>query len=204
MSEAATPGAISRSSRLRDRALESELREGAIVPLAIHPPAAPPAFDRGEATAARRRSKGRMSGLLLHRFLEVWDGKSDAETLLRRLGLEAAATAETMATVRRRIESLRQSPALHRIVDAETIGRELPVTIREDGDVMQRRIDRLIRENGQYIVVDYKSGRADEARLARDRVQVGQYCAAIAGMTGSPCTALLWYIDLESDSLVAV
>jgi len=191
------------SARLRDEALEAELREGAIVPLSLTAPDASPAWERADAAIARRRSKGRTSGILLHRFLETWDGRSDVDALLRPLAAEAGANADTIGTVRRRIETLRKSAALQRILAADTIAREMPITIVENGEVVQRRIDRLIREDGRYVVVDYKSGRADEARLERDRVQVSQYAAAIATMTGSECTSLLWYIDLESDTLIA-
>ncbi len=67
-----------------------------------------------------------------------------------------------------------------------------------------RRIDRLIRENGRHVVVDYKSGQPDSERLERDRLQVRQYSAAISSMTGTECSALLWYVDLESDRVVEV
>jgi ATP-dependent helicase/nuclease subunit A len=194
--------AARQASRLRDAALERELRDGPIMPLTMALPPAAPSLDRGEAAAARQRSKGRTSGLLLHRFLELWDGKADAGALLRRLAVEAAADADTIGRVRRRIETLRQSPSLQRMLSAETIAREMPVTLVEGGAIVQRRIDRLIRENGRYIVVDYKSGQSDGARLERDRAQVSQYCAAVAAMTGADCGALLWYIDLDRDVLV--
>ena len=204
MNGGATAGATSNTPRLRDAALEHELIDGPLVAPDIAVPPAAGTFDRGEAAIARRRSRNRPAGLLLHRFLELWDGRSDTDALLRRIASEAASDAETTANIRRRIDTIRNSPVLRRIVEAETVGRELPITIVQDGEIAERRIDRLIRENGRHIVVDYKSGQPDEERLERDRAQVAQYCRAIEAMTGGDCAALLWYIDLDSDVVVDV
>ena len=100
---------------------------------------------------------------------------------------------------------MRNSPAFSRINRATTIGREIPLRFTEsDGRVVERRIDRLINENGQDIVVDYKSGAPDETRTAGDRDQVSRYCSAISAMTGKPCAGWLWYVDTDSDELIFV
>ena len=90
-------------------------------------------------------------------------------------------------------------------MSAETIGREMPIAFIDDsGALLERRIDRLIRENGTDTVVDYKSGEPSEARLQRDREQVALYCGVIAQMTGHQCRGLLWYIDAENDTAIDV
>ena len=192
------------SRRLHDEALEQSLIAGPIVGVSLPSPALPPTrLSPAEAAMARASSKKRAAGTLLHRFLERWDGKAAVDVLLAKLGSEAAATPQVLALVRKRIAVLRQSPALLRIERATTIGRELPIRfIDETGRVVERRIDRLIRESGVEIVIDYKSGAPDEERLQRDRDQVAQYCRAIARMTGRPCRGLLWYVDADHDSLV--
>jgi ATP-dependent exoDNAse (exonuclease V) beta subunit len=89
--------------------------------------------------------------------------------------------------------------------DAKTVGRELPVYYRNDeGVLVEGRIDRLMYDGTKHIVVDYKSGRPDPARLAGDQTQVERYCAAIRAATGGECTGLLWYIDAERDEIVVV
>ena len=93
---------------------------------------------------------------------------------------------------------------LTRIRGAETIGSELPLHVVEDGVVTERRVDRLIREAGRIVVIDYKSGAAAPERVARDRRQVAAYCAALERITSQPCSGLLWYIDLERDEAVDV
>ena len=85
------------------------------------------------------------------------------------------------------------------IARAETIGREVPVRFVEQGTLVERRIDRLIRENGRETVIDYKSGIAEEERVEKDRVQIERYCRAISDITGRECSGLLWYIDLDTD-----
>jgi ATP-dependent helicase/nuclease subunit A len=170
-----------------------------LAPLEIPTPMVKVTFTPAEAAIARARSRNRGAGLLLHRFLEQWDGSSDVESLLKGLAAEAAADEKTTNSVRQRIGTLRRSPSFARVFTAETIGRELPIRTAED-----RRIDRLIRENGRETIVDYKSGAPEEARLAADREQVKEYCEAIARMTGRSCSGLLWYIDLDTDVLVDV
>ena len=170
-----------------------------IVPLDLAMPPLPTAFD-GEKARARARNK--KSGILLHRFLEIWDGTSDVAPLLQKLARESAASEQTINMVRRRIDALRKSDTLRRIVDAETVGRELPIRFLDNGATTERRIDRLIRENGRHIVVDYKSGVPSDDRLSTDRLQVAQYRKAVEAITGQPCGGLLWYIDVENDVAV--
>ncbi|HVG25766.1 MAG TPA: PD-(D/E)XK nuclease family protein, partial [Thermoanaerobaculia bacterium] len=182
--------------RLHDEGLESQLA-GAIVPFV---PVAPEADV--ELPARHANARQRTAGILLHRVLELWDGRTDPDPLLRRLAGEAGADADAMSRVRRRLATVARSPTLQRILRAETVGRELPIRFVENGVVVERRIDRVIRENGRDTVIDYKSGKLDPARLEKDRAQVSKYAEVVSRMTGRPCEALLWYVDLERDEVV--
>jgi ATP-dependent helicase/nuclease subunit A len=199
-----TPGA-QRVVRLRDRTLEESLSTGTIVETSFADPE-PGVEPLSAAEVAMRRSgvRGRAAGTLLHRALELWDGRSDVGPLLDRLASEAAADREVVARVRRRLSVIARSPTLERILRAETLGRELPVRFVQDGELVERRIDRLIREDGVEVVIDYKSGKPAPDRIERDREQVARYCGAIAAITGRPCRGLLWYVDLETDVVVEV
>ena len=171
------------------------------LPSALGPPPSalgplPSALDR-HATPRQRAA-----GILLHRVLELWDGESDVEPLLQQLAAEAGADPDAVSRVRRRLAVVARSATLQRIRRAETLGRELPIRFLEDDLVVERRIDRLIRENGHDTVVDYKSGRPDPVRLEKDRAQVAKYAEVVARMTGRPCEALLWYVDLEREVVV--
>lgn len=157
-----------------------------------------------EVALALGSEKNRAAGMLLHRLLERWDGVTSPDALLRTLAAEAAADDETVARVRKRLTVVQKSATFRRIAAAKTIAREMPLHVLEQGEVVTRRIDRLLRENGRELVVDYKSGKPEESRLAGDRAQVEAYCAAITAMTGNPCSGLLWYIDGDRDVTVEV
>ncbi len=190
--------------RLNDPTLERTLATTEIVPLEIATPPAVATLTSGEIAARRAGSRNRAAGILLHRVLERWDGRADVEPLLQQLASEAAANADAELRVRRRLATIAKSDMLQRIARAETVGREVPVRFIEEGTLVERRIDRLIRENGAETVIDYKSGIAEEARVQKDRDQVARYCRAIAGITGRPCAGVLWYVDADCDEIVEV
>jgi len=183
--------------RLLDASLESRLATGEIEPLTI---ATPSERERANDVARRRAGmKSRDAGILLHRVLERWDGTAPVEPLLTALASELAADAATLARVRQRLAVVAQSPTWRRIAAAETLGRELPLLT---GSV--NVIDRLIRENGRELVIDYKSGEPAPERLELDREQVARYCEAVSRITGRGCGGALWYIDDENDRWVEV
>lgn len=186
--------------RLHDARLEAELASSPIVPATLPMPIAPP------PTANRQppTQTSRTAGTLLHRVLELWDGRSDYDPLIRALAIETLADAEAVARVRRRLANVARSETMQRIARAETLGREVTVRVVEEGRVVERRIDRLIRENGHDVVIDYKSGAPDPERQVRDREQVSRYCAAIAAITGRPCKGLLWYISVDGERTIDV
>jgi ATP-dependent exoDNAse (exonuclease V) beta subunit len=191
--------------RLHDAALEAQLASAPIVPISIPSPRdVAETLSVAEVAARRAGSRNRAAGILLHRVLELWDGRSDTEPLLRQLAVEAAADADALTRVRKRLATIARSKMLQRIARAETIGREVAVHFVEEGAFVERRIDRLLREDGRDLVIDYKSGTPDPQRIVRDREQVERYCRAISAITGRPCGGALWYVDLESDEVVDV
>jgi ATP-dependent exoDNAse (exonuclease V) beta subunit len=156
-----------------------------------------------EIASRRAGSRGRTAGTLLHRVLELWDGRADVESLLRQVAVEAAADNDSISRVRKRLSVIARSEFLQRIANAETLGREVPVRFTDqDGVVVERRIDRLLREAGADLVIDYKSGTPEEKRVERDREQVARYCTAISAISGRPCNGVLWYVDLDHDTIV--
>jgi ATP-dependent helicase/nuclease subunit A len=194
-----------RRPRLRDAAREAELASSPIVPLEVAAPGEVAGLlGAGEVAARRAGSRNRAAGILLHRVLELWDGSADPEPLLRRLGIEAGADSDAIARVRKRLATIGRSPMLQRIARAETIGREVPLHFIENGTLVERRIDRIIRENGRDVVIDYKSGTPEPRRVERDREQVRRYCDALSAITGRECSGLLWYVDLDRDEVVDV
>jgi len=188
-----------RRKRLRDATLEASIASAPIVDADF----AMPSFallSRADAAKSRASSRNRAAGILLHRVLERWDARSDVEPLLRSIASEVVADTDTIARVRQRLATIARSPMLQRIAAAEILGRELPIRASNG----EKRIDLLIREATRDLVIDYKSGAPDEVRLERDRLQVQQYCRAIAAITGRTCEGALWYVGLDADQVVEV
>ncbi|HYS55829.1 MAG TPA: UvrD-helicase domain-containing protein [Thermoanaerobaculia bacterium] len=191
--------------RLHDPELEATLASGAIVPCQVPHPDPPPLLPRAEVAIARNAIANRGAGILLHRVLERWDGVSDVAPLLAKLAIEVAADERSIDLVGSRLTMVSNSTVFRRIANANTIGREMPIAfLDENGAIVQKRIDRLIREGHGDTVIDYKSGAPNESRLERDRDQVSLYCRVVAKMTGRACRGLLWYIDVENDVAVDV
>jgi ATP-dependent helicase/nuclease subunit A len=198
----ATEGTGTRTRwRLLQPELEAELAAIPIVELSLPAPVSlPEALDRGDVAIRRASSQKRGAGILLHRILEIWDGRTPIGPLLASLAVEQGADTGTIALVRRRMATVTKSPAFLRITNAETLGRELPI-LTVDGE---RRIDRFLHVGDYDLVVDYKSGKPSQTRIAVDREQVAQYCRAMSAITGRPCQGLLWYIDVDVDKPVEV
>ena len=192
-----TEGQGRRTARLHDEALEASLAAGELAPLELPPP--------GPAAASspipRSRARARTAGILLHRVLERWDGISPVAPLLDRLAAEQGIDRAAANKARQRLAVVAKSPTFQRIAAAQTLGREIPIAIAgENGLVLERRIDRWVREAGADLVVDYKSGEPTE----HDVAQVAQYCRALERMTGRPCRGLVWYIGVEEERVVTV
>jgi ATP-dependent helicase/nuclease subunit A len=189
--------------RLRDAELGRELASGPIAPLSlpILCSTADSAAGSTDTPPSRRRYteplpesyrlragiRNREAGILLHRVLELWDGVAPIESVIAEAANETAASSEAVTRVKSRLGNIAQSPTMQRIARAETVAREMPIRI--DGTTL--RIDRLIRENGREVVVDYKSG----TPKPDDRLQVAQYCEALTRLTGRACGGVIWYLD---------
>src|SRR5439155_3538757 len=149
-----------RRKRLLDQQLEQSLASGEIVPLEIHSLTRTTQMLTPQAAAiAKSSARNRAAGIVVHRLLELWDGASDLDVLLRNVAHEYCADDCTMTGVVQRLGTLRRSTAFDRIIRGETIARELPIRFIDENDLLvERRIDRLIREDGREVVVDYKTG----------------------------------------------
>jgi ATP-dependent helicase/nuclease subunit A len=198
-------GGVRTRRRLADAQREAELAAlPAVEPSLPEPASLPEILDRGEVKTRRSSAQKRAAGILLHRILELWDGTTPVEPLLLSAAAEQGVDAATATLVRKRLATVAKSKTFLRIARAETLGRELPMIIQQNGAAVERRIDRFLREGDNDLVVDYKSGHPSEARLAADRDQVSRYCAAMSAITGRPCQGLLWYIDVDEDRVIAL
>ena len=198
-------GGVRTRRRLADAQREAELAAlPAVEPSLPEPAALPDILSRGDIKTRRSSAQKRAAGILLHRVLELWDGTTPVEPLLLSAAAEQGVEAATIALVRKRLATVGKSKTFLRIARAETLGRELPMIIQQNGAAVERRIDRFLREGDDDLVVDYKSGYPSEPRLAADREQVSRYCRAMSAITGRPCAGVLWYIDVDNDRVIDV
>ncbi|MBI2213617.1 MAG: UvrD-helicase domain-containing protein [Acidobacteria bacterium] len=171
---------------------------------ALRPPPSEP--DRLAAEVVEQRlaaARYRERGSMLHRVLERWDG--DAATLaplVEALRVEAALGANDAAIVRDRVVALCASDNWQWLSSIETLGREVVIHVAKGGAVEELRIDRLLRDGDQLVVLDYKSGRADEWRLEKDKSQVRRYCEIVTDLAGEPCRGLLWYVSADTERMI--
>ena len=189
--------------RLADPALKRSLSTAPIVEPSLSSPAA-----ASRNSPARRRPRSRRAsaqkraaGILLHRILELWDGRAPIEPLLqiargrarrRRRDGNARPQAARRSSRNRRPSAASPMPRL--------LGRELPISTSE-----RRTPHRSpLREGDDDLVIDYKSGQpprsASRAIASRSR----SYCAAMCAITGRACEGLIWYIDVDVDRAIEV
>ena len=88
---------------------------------------------------------------------------------------------------------MRGLPGLAVVERAEAVHRELPFVYRQDGRVLDGRIDLAYRVSGQWTIVDFKTARLESAAEAVSRygAQLRRYRTALAALTGEPVSTSL-------------
>lgn len=151
-----------------------------------------------EIASSGARPSGRRFGSLVHAALATVPLDGDAEQIRnsaqlhgRILGataeeIEAAVTTVTAALQHSLMERARKAAA------NGTCSREVPLTLREeDGTLIEGLADLAFREDGTWIVVDFKTDQEIAGALERYRRQVAIYATAIARATSSRSEAFL-------------
>ncbi|MFA6956679.1 MAG: UvrD-helicase domain-containing protein [Thermoanaerobaculia bacterium] len=181
------------------RAATQAVRD-ALRPDASEPERIAPEVVEQRLAAARYRDRGSM----LHRVLERWDGdEAKLPPLVEALRVEAALDTRDAAIVADRVKALRLSAGWQGIDAMETIGREVVLhAAKGSGASEELRVDRLLRDAGGLVVLDYKSGHPDEWRLEKDKSQVRRYCEIVTDLAGEPCRGLLWYVAADAERIV--
>jgi ATP-dependent exoDNAse (exonuclease V) beta subunit len=139
---------------------------------------------------ADRGAPGKAVGILLHRWLERWNGKDQEDLRDTFRGLcRAVATAEDVdpQDLEREggaiLEKFLAGPLAQRFREVTHVGRELPMLLRDpSGTIYRGSIDLLYRDGaGDPIIADYKTDReTDESALReRYREQLGIYADAV-------------------------
>jgi ATP-dependent exoDNAse (exonuclease V) beta subunit len=127
-----------------------------------------------------RQPSGRTYGRLLHAVLQ---SNGFAEAHGRKLGATEDEVAAAEATARVVITHEVVAPG------GREVFREAPVVVRmNDGTLVEGRIDLAFRDKNGWVVVDYKTGSADQQKAVR---QLRLYAHALATATGLPARAVL-------------
>jgi ATP-dependent helicase/nuclease subunit A len=143
---------------------EQEVTEGAVTTQAV----------------TKERTPAMLVGELAHRFLEHWDFAGDRNLLRHQLGafLSASVPAEYNQDANRIGEELRaildrfiNSGIYAELRKARILGREVPLLMPWNGQIMEGVIDLIYERNGLLYLADYKTDRieAKDLRLGAER-----------------------------------
>jgi ATP-dependent exoDNAse (exonuclease V) beta subunit len=145
------------------------------------------------------RPFGPRFGSLVHAVLATIPLNSDAEQLGASAQLHGrilGASAEEVEAARTTVATALQHPLMERARKAVVRGachREIPLTLlEEDGTLIEGLADLAFRENGKWIVVDFKTDQELATALERYRRQVAIYATAISKATSSSSEAFLF------------
>jgi ATP-dependent exoDNAse (exonuclease V) beta subunit len=155
-----------------------------------------------QASEAKIRPGGVRFGSLVHALLADVPLGEDGEPALARLsdahGRILGAPPEEVAAAREAVAAVLTHPVLAAAGRAARAGqcyRETPVTIRLDtGAMVEGYVDLAYRDEGAFVVVDFKTDRELEDARERYEKQVSLYAAAIRRSTGLPTRAVLMQV----------
>ena len=144
------------------------------------------------------RPSGRRFGALVHAVLAATPLDAAADQVGEFAGLEGRMLGATEAEVTAAgavATAALAHPILERArraVGAGACRRETPVTMQvEDGTLVEGVVDLAFRDDGTWVVVDFKTDRELEIELDVYRRQVQLYAQMVARATGEPARAVL-------------
>ena len=154
-----------------------------------------------ELPASPDRPSGRRFGALVHAVLAVTPLDASAAQVgefARLEGRMLGATDAEMAAAGTVVIAALAHPILERARHADIVGgcrREAPVTMQvDDGTLVEGVVDLAFRDDGTWVVVDFKTDRELEAALDVYRRQVRFYVQMVARATGEPARGVLMRI----------
>ena len=147
------------------------------------------------------RPKGPRFGALVHSILATipFNGEpSDIEATAFLQGRIFGATKEEVSSARLAAERALAHPILQRARQASKRGecrRETPVTLLEpDGTLVEGIVDLAFAENGEWLVLDFKTDHEVEQALNAYSRQVALYAGAVAKALGQPGRGILMVV----------
>ncbi len=142
-------------------------------------------------------------GTAVHRVFELWDFRGTDEESLREfmsyIVSEGWIEGDSAKEVRlREVSDFVNSPLAARMKAAYAKGalyREQPFVIELEGRIIQGIIDAFFIENGEIVVVDYKTDRVNESIKLRERyeMQLDYYAKALTRLLDKPVKERIIY-----------
>ncbi|MBR2275969.1 MAG: UvrD-helicase domain-containing protein, partial [Lachnospiraceae bacterium] len=171
-----------------------------------------PKFIRGVQTKAKTVS-GNLHGSAVHRLFELWNYRVEAspesiQSFLRDSADRGRIEQELIDTVsERELLNFFQSDLAKRMQRADQEGklyREQPFVIRLDGQLIQGIIDAFFIEEGEIVVVDYKTDRVNESTelVKRYELQLEYYARALQRLLGIPVKERIIYSTVLNQSIL--
>jgi ATP-dependent helicase/nuclease subunit A len=158
---------------------------------------AAPQVDIITLAAAEGRPSGRRYGTLVHAALGTVPLDASVEMIDRVVstaGRIVGATAAELDSARQVVAAVLQHPLLEdarRAAGEGELFRETPVTIVRDGGLVEGIVDIAFSTADGFMVLDFKTDRAEDDTRANYARQVALYAEAIAQATGKPARAIL-------------
>ncbi|MFQ5786819.1 MAG: PD-(D/E)XK nuclease family protein [Thermodesulfobacteriota bacterium] len=130
-------------------------------------------------------------GILIHRFLQIWDFKLESIHDTARFVLnEGFIISDSLEKNLIKLgEDFLHSKFFERINNADRVEREVPFFMEIDGRPERRKLDLLIREGGDLSLFDYKYKKDNKFKdevLAQYKSQLDLYANAIEQKFGIP------------------
>jgi ATP-dependent helicase/nuclease subunit A len=151
-----------------------------------------------EVLAAERtgaRPTGRRFGSLVHAVLATVSLDADADAIASTTAVQARLLGADAVEQQAAAEAVRAAlahPLLRRAAAARLCRRETPLTLRDaDGTLIEGVVDLAFEEQGEWVVIDFKTDQDIGAALDVYRRQVALYAHAISTATGRPARGIL-------------
>jgi ATP-dependent exoDNAse (exonuclease V) beta subunit len=151
-----------------------------------------------EIPGSAHRPRGARFGSLVHAVLAAVPLDAPPDLVERAARTEArllnAAVDEVRASVDVVLAVLRHD-LIARARASTSVRRETPVAwVQKDGMMIEGVLDLAFDENGETVVVDFKTDHELAAGEARYRAQLRQYLNAVSRVTGRPASGVLFRV----------
>ncbi len=156
-----------------------------------------PEVDVIEVARDPDEARGLRYGTLLHAVLASVDLDAGSEAIRRAAALQArilGATDAEVVSVLKVVSRLLAHPLIRRAARSPALRREVPVTLLEEGSLIEGNADLAFEESGQWTVIDFKTDAELAGRLDMYKRQVGIYAEAIAKATGKKTVGVLMQV----------